>query len=136
MNNVEGIQITNFPVEGYEPLVDYKSWRVAVLKYCEDVLPDHIKTMQKHMETDEVFVLVSGNCTLIEAGADECPGELKFVKLEPNKVYNVKRGVWHNHVLDEEGAVVIVENQDTTDDNSPILPISAEQMQQIQEHFA
>ena len=52
------IEITEFQKEGYKPLVDYEAWRVAVLKFCDDLKPENIKTMQKHMETDEVLSLI------------------------------------------------------------------------------
>ena len=63
---MEGIEIIDFQPEGYKPLVDYESWRVAVLKFCDDLLIENVKTMQKHLYTDEVFVLVQGHCTLFD----------------------------------------------------------------------
>ena len=54
---MEGIEIIDFQPEGYKPLVDYESWRVAVLKFCDDLLIENVKTMQKHLYTDEVFEL-------------------------------------------------------------------------------
>jgi len=130
MNN-NAIEITNFPVTDYEPLVDYDGWRVAVLAFCENTTLPKIKKMQKHNETDEVFVLVRGNCTLITGGNGEKPEEIKLHKMEPQKVYNVKKGFWHNHILDEDGIVVIVENRDTCDDNSPEYPLTVEQMKTL-----
>lgn len=127
----KAIEITDFPKTDYEPLVDYQGWRVAVLAYCENTTLEKIKTVQKHNETDEVFVLIRGNCTLITAGNGETPGEISTEKMEPYKTYNMKKGYWHNHILDEEGIVVIVENQDTSDDNSPILPLNEVQLQSL-----
>lgn len=127
----KAIEITDFPKTDYEPLVDYQGWRVAVLAYCENTTLEKIKTMQKHDETDEVFVLIRGNCTLITAGNAEAPGEISIEQMQPYKVYNMKKGFWHNHILDEEGIVVIVENQDTCDDNSPILPLNETQLQSL-----
>lgn len=124
---MKAIEITDFPVTDYEPLVDYESWRVAVLAYCENTTLPKIQTMQKHDETDEVFVLIRGNCTLLTGGNGEKPGEMEALKLEPYKTYNVKKGFWHNHVLDEEGIVLIVENKDTVDANSPVYPLTDEQ---------
>lgn len=124
----EHIDVIEMPKEGYQPLIDYETWRVAVLKYCEDVRLENIKTMQKHLETDEVFVLLSGNCTLITGGMKEQVEEIDIIKLIPRKLYNVKKGVWHNHVLDEEGEVLIIENQDTSDLNSKTVSLTRNQM--------
>lgn len=119
----EYIDIVDFPAEDYQPLIDYESWRVAVLRYCENVKRENIKTMQKHEFTDEVFVLLDGNCTLLCGGNGLCPREIEELPMEPMRAYNVKKGTWHNHTLDEKGAVLIIENRNTCDDNSPILPI-------------
>lgn len=135
MNQALGIEITNFPETDYTRLVTYEGWRVAALAFCQNTTPEMIETMQKHDETDEVFVLMKGNATLITAGNGEVPGELSLCKMEPLKVYNVKKGYWHNHVLDEEGLVLIVENNNTCDDNSPILPLTEEQITELRKLF-
>ena len=54
------IEISRFQEEGYKPIVDYMEWRVAVLRYCEELEIDNIAAMQKHTQTDEVFVLLEG----------------------------------------------------------------------------
>lgn len=128
---MQGMEITNFPKQGYEPLVDFEDWRVAVLNFCEDVRLESIHSMQKHDFTDEVFVLVSGRCTLFLAGNGERPGEIEALVLEKGKVYNVKKGFWHNHILDEKGSVLIVENRNTCDANSPVCLLTEEEI----EHF-
>ena len=53
--------------------------------------------------------------------------------MEPNKLYNVKRGIWHSHTFSEDAKVLIVENRDTTDENSPFVDLSEEQQKQIME---
>lgn len=129
--SANGIEITDFQPSGYKPLVDFASWRVAVLRFCEDLLIENVKTMQKHLYTDEVFVLLEGSCTLFLAGEGDAPGQISAVKMEPGKVYNIKQGVWHNHIMDEKGCVLIVENQDTCDENSPILPLTETQIKEL-----
>ncbi|MGN0351301.1 MAG: cupin domain-containing protein [Roseburia sp.] len=127
----EQIEIVEFQKSGYLPLVDYETWRVAVLKFCDDLKIENIKTMQKHMETDEVFILLKGQCTLYLGGSGEQPDRIEKVTMLPGKVYNIKKGVWHNHTMDEQGEVVIVENSNTSDDNSPITELTKEQLQQL-----
>jgi len=39
--------------------------------------------------------------------------------MERGKIYNVKKGVYHTHTLSKDAKVLIVENDDTSDDNSP-----------------
>lgn len=127
----EEIEICDFPESGYAPVLDYGEWRAAVLKYCEDTTLEKITYMQKHEESDELFVLLTGSCTLYTAGAGETPEKIKAVPLTPGKGYNVKRGVWHNHVLDEKGMVFIVENRNTCDENSPCHDLTNEQIGEL-----
>lgn len=118
------IEVREFHEEGYKPVVDYMEWRVAILNYCEELEIDNIETMQKHMETDEVFVLLEGNCTLFTAGNGDSLGEIQSWPMEPLKIYNVKKGVWHTHTLTENTSVLIVENRTTSDLNSPIIKMA------------
>lgn len=130
------IEIFNFQDNGYLPIVDYESWRVAVLKYCEDLDVANLETMQKHDETDEVFVLVSGACTLFTGGDGAYPTDVEAILMQPLKVYNVKKSVWHTHALDKDAAVLIVENQNTGEGNSPVAHLSTEQKQRICDLYA
>lgn len=125
------IEIIDFQTEGYAPLVDYDKWRVAVLKFCDDLRIEKVTTMQKHLESDEVFVLMQGECTLFLGGRGEKPAELRHIKMELHKVYNIKKGEWHNHMMNEAGEVLIVENRNTSDDNSPIVSLTEEQIKEL-----
>lgn len=131
----ELIDIIKISREGYTPLVDYQTWRVAVLKFCDDVRADRLNSMQRHLDTDEVFVLLEGSCVLISGGNGERPEVVECVKMEKNQLYNVKKGVWHTHALDEEGSVLIIENQDTCDKNSPTELLNREQIEAIRTFF-
>ncbi len=127
------LAVHTHPGPGYLPLVDFQAWRVAVLNFIDGLLPGNLHDMQRHDETDEVFVLLRGRCLLFigEGRGDTESGQLHAVDLEPLKVYNVKRGTWHNHTLSRDAAVLVVENRDTTHDNSPFCPLSLEQREWV-----
>ena len=118
------IEVSHFTGDGYKPLVDYGEWRVAVLRFIDELLPENIDCMDAHQETDEVFILVEGKCILF-VGEPEDGGikEIAAIPMEKNKLYNVKRGVYHTHTLSADAHVIIVENQDTTADNTLRLPL-------------
>ena len=40
------LEITGYDGEGYVPLIDYSHWRVAELRYCEELEVDKLKDMQ------------------------------------------------------------------------------------------
>ncbi len=112
---------------GYQPCVDYGEWRVAVLRYIDGLNPENISAMECHNETDEVFVLLNGRCILFIGDGD---GELEMihpVDMLPQKVYNVKRGVYHTHTLSRDAIVLIVENRNTGPNNSDCLSLADNQ---------
>jgi len=117
----------------YQPLVDYQNWRVAIINYTPDLTPDKINRMQKHTETDEVFVLMTGRCILFIGEGQEAVTKVHAVDMEPYKLYNVKRGVWHSHTFSEDARVLIVENRDTVYENSPFVGLSIEQQKEVVE---
>ena len=129
------VEVSQFNGEGYKPMIDYQSWRVAELRYIDELEVDNLKTMQKHNESDEVFVLLEGDFTLFIGGDGEHIGEISAIKLEPLKLYNVKRGTYHTHTPEKNATVLIVENQDTCDDNSPEEDLTIEQKQIIKELY-
>lgn len=121
------IEIRDHTGSDYKPLVDYQSWRVALMNYTDDLTPDKINRMQKHTETDEVFVLMAGRCILFIGEGEDSVTKVHAVDMEPYKLYNVKRGVWHSHTFSRDARVLIVENRDTVDANSPFVGLSESQ---------
>ena len=89
--------------------------------------------MQKHDETDEVFVLLSGRCILFIGEGTEKIEEISAVDMEPMKIYNIKKGVYHTHTLSEDAKLLIVENQNTDDSNSPKINLSNKNLKTIVE---
>ncbi|MFW6267008.1 MAG: hypothetical protein ACOC2S_01535 [Halanaerobium sp.] len=130
-SNNKLLEIKSYTEEGYQPVIDFKSWRVAVLNYCEELLVENIDKMQKHNQTDEVFVLLKGDCTLFLGEGEEQIEKIYAQKMEPYKLYNVKRSVWHTHTLSREAMVLIVENQDTELSNSPEIDLDKNQQQRL-----
>ncbi|MEW6400571.1 MAG: hypothetical protein AB1649_02160 [Chloroflexota bacterium] len=126
------IEVREHDGSDYKPLIDYQSWRVALMNYTPDLTPEKISRMQKHIETDEVFVLLTGRCILFLGEGGDFVTKVHAVDMEPYKLYNVKRGVWHSHTFSEDARVLIVENCDTVDENSPFVGLSSVQHQQIQ----
>lgn len=127
------LEIRSYTGDGYMPLVDYENWRVAILKFEEGLLPEAITDMQRHDETDEVFVLLAGRCILLLGEGSAAVTAIHAEDMEPLKIYNVKKGVWHHHALSEDAVVLIVENRDTVDANSPKVALKPGQTQRIVE---
>ncbi len=127
------LEIRTYEGPGYKPLVDYGSWRVALLRFEEGELPGNQISMERHMETDEVFVLLQGTGTMIVGGNGREVGELAAAPMQVGTVYNVRRCAWHTISLSHDGSVLIVENCDTTEGNSEYRKLTREQRERIRE---
>jgi hypothetical protein len=101
------------------------------MNYTADLVPEKINRMQKHTETDEVFVLMKGRCILFIGEGNENVTQVHAVDMELYKLYNVKKGVWHSHTFSEDARVLIVENRDTVDRNSPFVSLSESQCKEV-----
>jgi ureidoglycolate hydrolase len=120
------LEIREFTGIGYKPLIDYGTWRVAILRYIDELLPDQIAKVERHNETDEVFVLLAGQAVLFMGEGDPDVVKLTPQVMEPGKLYNVKRGAWHTNVLSRDAMILLVENRDTGTANSDYAPLNAD----------
>jgi len=125
------LEIQWYTGDGYRPLVDFANWRVAMLNYSPDLLPENLTRMQRHNETDEVFVLLAGRCILFVGEGRDTVSRIHAEDLRPGRVYNVKQAVWHTHTLSSDAMVLVVENRDTTYDNSPFTPLNPAQHREL-----
>jgi hypothetical protein len=127
------LEIRDYDGEGFKPLIFFDSWRVAMLRYIDELQADRIVSMERHMETDEVFVLLRGNGTLILGGnGSKCEGALPQ-PMEIGRIYNVRRLAWHTVLLSPDASVLLMENHDTDEHNSEYDTLSAEQRADIVE---
>ena len=99
----------------------------VITNFSEDLLPHNLTRMQRHNETDEVFVLLEGHCILFVGEGGDTVTRIHAEQLQPGLVYNVRRAVWHTHTLSADAKVLVVENRETTYDNSPFIPLTEEQ---------
>ncbi len=80
------------------------------------------------MAYDEMFVLLRGRCILfVGKGDDDSISEIYAQPMAPHTTYNVKKPIWHTHSLSPNAMVLVVENRDTTFDNSPFCKLTGMQ---------
>ena len=115
--------------EDYRPLIDFNGWRVAILNDAPKFRRETTPYLERHNETDEVFVLLEGACALyIGDGEGDSPGTIRLLPMEKKKLYNVKKGVWHNLIAAPGTSLLLVENADTTKKNSDYCPVTADML--------
>lgn len=113
--------------EGYNPCVDFGEWRVALLRYIDDLKPENIEFMECHNETDETFILLQGKCILFIGDGANGVENISSIDMHQQTIYNVKKGVYHTHVLSRDALLVIVENRNTGLNNSSRVLMAADQ---------
>ena len=99
---------TPFIPQCWQVAAETDRWKVAYLGYCERF--GSLTGMERHLETDEVFVLLRGQARLYV--------EEEVFSMEQGVVYNVKKGEWHHIVVSPDAAVLVMENNDTAPHNT------------------
>ena len=125
------LEIRQYDGEGYRPLIDFGAWRVAILRWEPSMQPERISVMERHTETDEVFVLLSGRATLILGGNSTSVNGIETQELEECHFYNVKQNAWHTIRLSRDASILIVEENNTGDANTEYCELSAEDRKEI-----
>jgi glyoxylase-like metal-dependent hydrolase (beta-lactamase superfamily II) len=116
---MNGLDIIEYGGEGYKRLVNNAKWTLATLNYAERFDAAHLATLERHNATDETFVLLTGEATLLVGPKAET------VRLEPLKYYNVRAGIWHHIHVTPGTRVLIAENADTSLANTDYLDLAS-----------
>ena len=111
-----GLQVYETDVEDYRRLVDGSKWTVAALGHSERFDPRTPIRLERHLLTDETFVLLSGTTTLILGESCE------RIPMEQGKVYYVTAGSWHDIQVEPGTQVLVIENSDTSKTNTERKP--------------
>lgn len=122
-----------FNGEGMNRVFENEKWTVGIKNWKPANDITGIDCLERHNKTDELFVLLEGACSLIFA--NEVGGELELgvVKMEKNKVYNIPATLWHNTITQKDTKMVLIEDSNTSMDNSDILSLDMAQIQKIKE---
>ena len=118
------LDVLDFTQEGYKPLVFSHDWQVALLNWEPGLNKENLKDIERHNQTDEVFVLWRGRGGMIviaETG-------LEVVDMRPGVVYNVIKGTWHTNLSSHDASWVIVENRDTHLNDTELRPLDGEEL--------
>jgi ureidoglycolate hydrolase len=121
------LEIREYSGPGYQPVIDFGTWRVAVLNYLDELHPEQISYMERHNDTDEVFILMAGEAVLLIGEGDDRVEKIHSQVLQTGKIYNVKKSVWHSVLISKDGSILIVENNNTNKENSNYFSLNENQ---------
>ena len=118
--------------KGYNPFLIKEGWQVAQLNYTPEQDPLAIDKMDRHLLTDEVFVLLQGTAVLI--GAQLSDGQFQFdcVRMKAGVTYNIPTGMWHNIAMNPGSEVILFERDGTHLGDFEFSPLSEDQIQDLQ----
>jgi ureidoglycolate hydrolase len=125
------IETLGFSGEGMNRVYENAKWMVSVKNWKPANDITGIDCLERHNETDELFVLLNGRCTLIYANEREQDLDIQAVEMEPLKVYNIPATLWHNTVTRKDTKMVLIEDSATGSANSAILPLTPEQIEEV-----
>ncbi len=117
--------------EGYRPVVISGDWLVALMNWEQRFDLAAVDKIERHNETDEVFVLLRGKSLLFiknEAGIDAHD-------MIPGTVYHVTRGTWHNVIGTRDATWLIVEAKNTSVENSDYTSLNDEEKRLLCEQY-
>jgi mannose-6-phosphate isomerase-like protein (cupin superfamily) len=110
--------------EGYAPLVFSADWQVAILNWEPGAAVEAVYRVERHQQTDEVFVLWRGSGALVIAGETG----LEVIDAIPGKLYNVRQGTWHTVIGTKDSSWIIVEKKNTHLSGTAYRDLSEEEM--------
>jgi ureidoglycolate hydrolase len=126
------IEKSAYAGEGLVRVYENKKWMVGIKNWkpANDIA--NIDCLERHNETDELFVLLSGACTLLYANEGEGGRlEISAERMEPHSLYKIPQGLWHNTVTMKETKLLLVEDSATGSHNSNVLMLDAAQLAEV-----
>jgi ureidoglycolate hydrolase len=131
------VEIGEYFGEGFRPVMAFEGWRVAMKRYADSVRPENVRRVDRHNETNEVFILTEGKADLIAMDDDgNGPSGLHVTPMRLNVAYNVRQGVWHHVVMEPGSHILVFEREDTGRHNSDSAELSPEVIAEIQSRLS
>jgi mannose-6-phosphate isomerase-like protein (cupin superfamily) len=121
------VEVHRWVEEGYSPLVFHRDWQVALLNWEPIFDSANLREIERHRQTDEVFVLWRGRALLFTANE----AGIGLREMEPGVLYNVTQGTWHNLVATRDASFIIVETRDTHLHDTEIRPMTDGELAQL-----
>lgn len=123
--SMDKLCIARFEGEGLKRVVESGDWFVGIKNWKPANDAAHFDSMERHLLTDEVFVLLEGGCTLlVDHSPDDSCSEIRCIPMEKNTVYCIRPSVWHNTITTRDAKLILMENRNTSMDNSEVRALT------------
>ena len=113
-----------FTGEGMSRVYENSKWTVGIKNYkpANDIA--NINCIERHNQTDELFVLLSGSCVLVYATQENGKFIFNALKMEQSKVYSIPQSLWHNTITQSDTKMILIEDSSTGMSNSDVMNLT------------
>lgn len=122
------LELGKFFEQGYKPVLDFHGWRVAMLRYCDALDVKHLHQVERHRNTNEVFILTTGEADLILFSGTEVPEDAYVIAMERHVAYNLPDYAWHHVISSQDAHIVLFERSETSRETSDYAELTPEQL--------
>ncbi|RCW55369.1 cupin domain-containing protein [Halanaerobium sp. ST460_2HS_T2] len=112
--------------KGYKMIFSNQRWGVGYKNFS----PEQSLVWQRHFESDEGFILLSGECCLLTKDGEK----IELTWLEKGKFYLVKRNEWHFNLMFKDAEIFIVENNDVDDSNTENIKLKEREVNYLKQN--
>lgn len=113
-------------LKGYKMIFSNQRWGVGYKNYT----PQQDLVWQRHFESDEGFILLSGKCCLLTKNNEKI--DIKW--LEKSKFYMVKKNEWHFNLMFKNAEIFIVENNNVSNSNTENVRLTESEQDLLKEN--
>ena len=133
---MQTIDVKEFSGEGMSRVYENPKWMVGIKNWKPANDITGIDCLERHNETDELFVLLAGHCTLLYANETASGLAIEAVEMEPFKVYNIPARLWHHTVTQKNTKLALIEDSATGMNNSEVRPLTPDEIVQVKKRAA
>ena len=119
----------------YKPVLDFHGWKVAMLRHFTVVAPEHFYRVERHWNTNEVFILTAGKADLIILEGVEAPTRPYVLPMQLNVAYNIQQSVWHHVVMSPDAHIILIERSATSVETTDYAELPPDVAAQIKAQF-
>ncbi len=115
----------------YRPVLDFDGWKVAMLRHFDVVAPETFHRVERHWNTNEVFILTAGRADLIVMDGQGQPEKPYVIPMQHNVAYNVRQSVWHHVIMSRDAHIVLVERSETGPETTDYAELDRTRLDEI-----
>jgi hypothetical protein len=111
---------------GFQPVLIFDGWRVAMKRAGAGTSAAKFHAVDRHNETNEVFVLTTGQAEMLLMEGGNVPTEFHLFPMELNVAYSVQQSAWHHVFMSDDAHIIVFERANTARENSDSYELDAD----------